>query len=73
MLHWPPIFRRAPLPAYVAPVDRPYDIVIEVGAGAQYAPAYEGASGSYEFTAIPFAELHYLWLPGSSARSSRSV
>jgi outer membrane scaffolding protein for murein synthesis (MipA/OmpV family) len=50
-------------PAYVAPAVRPYDIVIELGAGAQYAPAYEGAS-KYEFTAIPFAELHYLWLPG---------
>ena len=53
----------ATAPAYVAPAHRPHDIIIELGAGAQYAPAYEGAS-KYEFTAVPFAELHYLWLPG---------
>lgn len=46
----------------VAPV-RPYDIVLEIGAGGAMRPAYEGAKG-YEFNPTGFFTLHYLWLPG---------
>jgi len=42
---------------------RPYDIILEVGAGAQVRPAYEGAR-DYQFDPTGFATLHYLWLPG---------
>lgn len=45
-----------------APV-RPYDIVLEIGAGGAMRPAYEGAKG-YEFNPTGFFTLHYLWLPG---------
>ena len=45
-----------------APV-RPYDIVVEIGAGGAMRPAYEGAKG-YEFNPTGFFTLHYLWLPG---------
>jgi len=45
-----------------APV-RPYDIVVEIGAGGAMRPAYEGAKG-YKFNPTGFFTLHYLWLPG---------
>ena len=49
-------------PAEVAPV-RPYDIVLEIGAGAASRPAYEGAK-DYKFSPTGFVVLHKLWLPG---------
>jgi len=49
-------------PAYVAPA-RPYDIVLEIGAGAASRPAYEGAK-DYKFSPTGFVVLHKLWLPG---------
>ncbi len=49
-------------PTAGAPV-RPYDVILEVGAGAQMRPAYEGAK-DYQFSPTGFATLHYLWLPG---------
>lgn len=51
-----------PVPAAAAPV-RLYDIVMEVGAGGQVRPAYEGAK-DYEFGPAGFVTLHQLWLPG---------
>ena len=51
-----------PRQGYAAPA-RPYDIVFELGGGAEYRPAYEGAS-RYEFSPEIFGALHYLWLPG---------
>lgn len=50
-----------PVPAAVAPV-RTYDIVLEVGAGGQVRPAYEGAK-AYEFAPTGFVTVHQLWLP----------
>ncbi len=52
-----------PLPAGDAVSVRPYDIVVEIGAGGAMRPAYEGAKG-YEFNPTGFFTLHYLWLPG---------
>jgi outer membrane protein len=52
-----------PLPAGDAASVRPYDIVVEIGAGGAMRPAYEGAKG-YEFNPTGFFTLHYLWLPG---------
>jgi outer membrane protein len=52
-----------PLPADGAAPVRPYDIVLEIGAGGAMRPAYEGAKG-YEFNPTGFFTLHYLWLPG---------
>lgn len=52
----------APQPVAVAPA-RPYDLILEIGAGAQVRPAYEGAK-DYQFDPTGFATLHYLWLPG---------
>jgi outer membrane protein len=49
-------------PIAVAPA-RPYDIILEIGAGAQARPAYEGAK-DYQFDPTGFATLHYLWMPG---------
>ncbi len=49
-------------PVAVVPA-RPYDIILELGAGAQMRPAYEGAK-DYQFDPTGFATLHYLWLPG---------
>lgn len=51
------------LPAGDAVSVRPYDIVVEIGAGGAMRPAYEGAKG-YEFNPTGFFTLHYLWLPG---------
>lgn len=48
---------QAPEPA------RPYDVELELGLGAAYGPAYEGA-GDNKFTPWPIVTLHYLWLPG---------
>ncbi len=42
---------------------RNYDLVLEVGMGGAYGPAYEGAS-DYRLTPWPIVTLHYLWLPG---------
>lgn len=42
---------------------RNYDIELELGLGAAYGPAYEGASED-RFTPWPIVTLHYLWLPG---------
>ena len=55
----------APPPPQIAPaaVARPYDIILEIGAGAQVRPAFEG-SKDYQFDPTGFATLHYLWLPG---------
>lgn len=52
-----------PLPTVVAAPVRPYDIVVEIGAGGAMRPGYEGAKG-YEFNPTGFFTLHYLWLPG---------
>lgn len=52
-----------PLLAGDAASVRPYDIVVEIGAGGAVRPAYEGAKG-YEFNPTGFFTLHYLWLPG---------
>lgn len=49
------------VPAAAASV-RAYDIVMEVGAGGQVRPAYEGAK-AYEFGPTGFVTLHQLWLP----------
>ena len=54
---------QSPLPTSVAAPVRPYDIVLEIGAGGAMRPAYEGAKG-YEFNPTGFFTLHYLWLPG---------
>jgi outer membrane protein len=43
--------------------ERSYDLVLELGLGAAYGPAYEGASED-RFTPWPIVTLHYLWLPG---------
>ena len=53
------------LTASAAPA-RPYDVVVEIGAGGAARPAYEGAKG-YEFNPTGFFTLHYLWLPGFGA------
>jgi outer membrane protein len=50
-------------PVQAREVARPYDLELEVGMGAAYSPAYEGAS-DYKFTPWPIVTLHYLWLPG---------
>jgi outer membrane protein len=42
---------------------RPYDVVLEIGAGGGLRPAYEGAK-DYIFNPAGFFTLHYLWLPG---------
>jgi outer membrane protein len=49
-------------PIAVAPA-RTYDLILELGAGAQVRPAYEGAK-DYQIDPTGFATLHYLWLPG---------
>ena len=54
---------QSPLPAGGAAPVRPYDIVLEIGAGGAMRPAYEGAKG-YKFNPTGFFTLHYLWLPG---------
>ena len=54
---------QSPLSAGGAAPARPYDIVLEIGAGGAMRPAYEGAKG-YEFNPTGFFTLHYLWLPG---------
>jgi outer membrane protein len=41
----------------------PYDLILELGAGAELKPAYPGAS-EYEVDPWPVVTLHYLWLPG---------
>jgi outer membrane protein len=43
--------------------ERNYDVILELGMGAAYGPAYEGASED-RFTPWPIVTLHYLWLPG---------
>jgi outer membrane protein len=50
-------------PALVEAPSRPYDVVLEIGAGGGMRPAYEGAK-DYEFNPTGFLTLHYLWLPG---------
>lgn len=52
-----------PLPPEKAPEARAYDVEMEIGLGAAYGPAYEGA-GDNRFTPWPSVTLHYLWLPG---------
>ena len=52
-----------PPPTVVAEPVRPYDIVVEIGAGGAMRSGYEGAKG-YEFNPTGFFTLHYLWLPG---------
>ena len=47
----------------IQPPSRDYDVVLEVGGGATWRPAYEGAS-AYQVSAVPVITLHYLWLPG---------
>jgi outer membrane protein len=42
---------------------RDYDVVLELGLGAAWRPAYEGAS-AYQATPIGLFTIHYLWLPG---------
>ncbi len=42
---------------------RDYDVVLEIGGGAAWRPAYEGAS-TYQISPFPAIALHYLWLPG---------
>lgn len=42
---------------------REYDVVLEVGAGAVWRPAYEGAN-QYQVSPFPVVTVHYLWLPG---------
>lgn len=60
-----------PLPTRIELV-RPYDIVVEIGAGAAMRPAYEGAKG-YEFSPTGFLMLKYLWLPGfGNVKSDRT-
>ena len=57
-------------PAYV-PQTNPYDIVLEVGAGALVKPAYEGASVN-QAQPYPIVTLHYLAIPGlGEIKSSR--
>jgi len=51
-----------PAPAPVV-VQQPYDIIIELGAGAQVRPEYPG-SKDYQFWPTGFATLHYLQIPG---------
>jgi outer membrane protein len=52
--------RPAPMPVVV---ERPHDLVIELGAGAQVRPDYPG-SKNYEVWPTGFVTLHYLQLPG---------
>jgi outer membrane protein len=52
----------APAPVFVEPA-RPYDLIIELGAGAQVRPDYPG-SKNYEVWPTGFVTLHYLQLPG---------
>jgi len=51
-----------PPPPPVFPPARAYDIVMEVGLGGAFKPAYEGAK-DYELTPTGFVTLHQLWLP----------
>lgn len=50
-------------PQPIASAVRPYDIILEVGGGVAWRPAYEGAK-SNEFSPTGIATLHYLRLPG---------
>jgi len=52
----------ATAPAYT-PAPNPYDVVIEIGAGALVKPAYEGA-GVNVVQPFPIVTLHYLAIPG---------
>ena len=54
------------------PQKRDYDVVLEVGAGAAWRPAYEGAS-DYQVSPFPIITLHYLWLPGLGEVKSRTL
>jgi outer membrane protein len=54
----PPMPAKAPVA-----VQRPYDLIIELGAGAEVRPAYPG-SKDYEVWPTGFFDLHYLYLPG---------
>ena len=54
----PPAPARAPVV-----VEQPYDIIIELGAGAEVRPDYPGAK-SYEVWPTGFVTLHHLQLPG---------
>ena len=54
----PPAPTRAPVV-----VEQPYDLIIELGAGAQIRPDYPGAR-NYEVWPTGFVDLHYLRLPG---------
>ena len=67
-----PVFLATPVAADVPTVSGPqmtqrpsreYDVVLEVGAGAAWRPAYEGAS-QYQVSPFPVVTVHYLWLPG---------
>lgn len=49
-------------PAYV-PQANPYDLILEIGAGVQSVPAYEGASVN-QAQPYPIITLHYLAIPG---------
>ncbi len=57
--------RRGPVvpPVQAGEAVRNYDLVLEIGMGGAYGPAYEGAS-DYRLTPWPIVTLHYLWLPG---------
>jgi len=55
-------------PAYVAPTN-PYDVVLEIGAGAEVRPAYEGASTN-QVLPFPIVTLHYLAIPGFAPLTS---
>ena len=54
-----------PAPPARAPVvvQQPYDLIIELGGGAQVRPDYPG-SKNYEFWPAGFITLHYLQVPG---------
>jgi outer membrane protein len=54
----PPMPAKAPVV-----VEQPYDLIIELGAGAQVRPDYPGAK-NYEVWPTGFVTLHYLQLPG---------
>lgn len=62
----------APVKAPVA-VQQPYDLIIELGAGAQVRPDYPGAK-NYEVWPTGFVTLHYLELPGFGVlKNARTV
>lgn len=42
--------------------ERPYDVVLEIGAGGSMRPAYEGSKDT-EFSPTGLFTLHYLWIP----------